>query len=240
MAASYPGAVKTFATRSNGQSIDPSHINDLQDEVSAIESGLLNGTAALNSSATVVASLAVTSSTLSVSTQTYIFPADRPTAGQVLTAASTSGSTTTLGWAANGAVNTNYLLLRTATEQGIADVTETTLNWLTETDPAGFHSTASNSSIAVVPTGSSGLYQMTANVRFKNSANVSAVYLYLDGAEVARSIRSDASGGDATMSLTHLAVLNAAAEVKWRVYSNVGTTNSVSSLSYAAMVKLGG
>lgn len=60
MAASYPGAVKAFASRANGQTIDASHINDLQDEVTALESGLLNGTAPLTSSRASVASLQVT------------------------------------------------------------------------------------------------------------------------------------------------------------------------------------
>lgn len=42
-AASYPSSVKTFATRTNGQTISASWFNDLQDEVAAIEGGLLNG-----------------------------------------------------------------------------------------------------------------------------------------------------------------------------------------------------
>ncbi len=50
MAASYPGAVKTFVSRTPGQVIGSAHINDLQDEVNAIEAGLLNGTAPLTSS----------------------------------------------------------------------------------------------------------------------------------------------------------------------------------------------
>lgn len=48
--ATYPGAVKSFTTKNAGDTIQPSHVNDLQDEVNAIEDGLLNGTAPLNSS----------------------------------------------------------------------------------------------------------------------------------------------------------------------------------------------
>lgn len=49
--ASYPTSVKVFTTRNNGtDKIDASHINDLQDEVNAIESGILNGTAPIVSS----------------------------------------------------------------------------------------------------------------------------------------------------------------------------------------------
>jgi len=61
--AQYPGAVKTFTTRNAGDVIQPSHVNDLQDEVNAIEAGLLQGTAPLNSSNSTVANLTVTGTT---------------------------------------------------------------------------------------------------------------------------------------------------------------------------------
>lgn len=46
-AASYPGTTKSFTTKTDGptQTIFAAHINDLQDEVVAIENGLLNGVA---------------------------------------------------------------------------------------------------------------------------------------------------------------------------------------------------
>ncbi len=39
----YPASVTTFTTKSNGGTIDASHVNDLQTEVNAIEDGLING-----------------------------------------------------------------------------------------------------------------------------------------------------------------------------------------------------
>lgn len=50
--ASYPTSVKSYTTKSDGagNKIFAAHINDLQDEVTAIEDGLLNGTAPVNSS----------------------------------------------------------------------------------------------------------------------------------------------------------------------------------------------
>jgi hypothetical protein len=57
--ASFPGAVKTFTTRNAGDTIQPSHVNDLQDEVNAIEDGYRNATAPLNSSKSTVATLDV-------------------------------------------------------------------------------------------------------------------------------------------------------------------------------------
>jgi hypothetical protein len=59
MAASYPTAVKSFTVKSAGDTIQPTHINDLQDEVAAIEDGILNGTAPLTSSNARVANLSV-------------------------------------------------------------------------------------------------------------------------------------------------------------------------------------
>lgn len=55
----YPNAPITFAARSNGQTIDASHVGDLQTEVAALEDGLLNGTARLNSSNSTLANLSV-------------------------------------------------------------------------------------------------------------------------------------------------------------------------------------
>lgn len=41
--ANYPNSVSAFGTKTNGQAIDASHVNTIQDEVTAVESGLLNG-----------------------------------------------------------------------------------------------------------------------------------------------------------------------------------------------------
>lgn len=43
--ASYPSSVKSFSTKSNNDTIEASHVNDPQDEITAIENGLLNGLA---------------------------------------------------------------------------------------------------------------------------------------------------------------------------------------------------
>lgn len=46
MPASYPSSAKTFTTKSNGGTIDASHVNDLQLEVTAIEADLIAGLSA--------------------------------------------------------------------------------------------------------------------------------------------------------------------------------------------------
>jgi hypothetical protein len=43
MPASYPNSVKVFTTKTTGQTILASHINEPQDEITAIEQGLLQG-----------------------------------------------------------------------------------------------------------------------------------------------------------------------------------------------------
>ena len=107
MAASYPGAVKTFASRSAGQTIDASHVNDLQDEVAAIEDGLLNGTASLISSNTTVQNLTSEDSTMAVGGVRYEFPSTIASSGQILTAVTVNGSTgVRLEWRANGSGST--------------------------------------------------------------------------------------------------------------------------------------
>ena len=58
--ASYPGAVKTFTTKNTSDVIQAEHVNSLQDEVNAIEAGLLNATARLNSSHSTLVALSVT------------------------------------------------------------------------------------------------------------------------------------------------------------------------------------
>ncbi len=62
--ASFPGSVKTFTSKNSGDVIQAAHINDLQDEVNAIEAGYINGTAPLNSSRSTVVALSAGASTL--------------------------------------------------------------------------------------------------------------------------------------------------------------------------------
>lgn len=69
MSASYPSAVKSFANRSPGQTIGSAHINDLQDEVAAIESALVNGP--INLQASTLASLSVAGASTFAGTVTF-------------------------------------------------------------------------------------------------------------------------------------------------------------------------
>jgi len=56
---SYPTSIFAPSVKTAGQTIQPAHVNDLQDEVVAIEQGITQGTAPLNSSNSTVANLSV-------------------------------------------------------------------------------------------------------------------------------------------------------------------------------------
>ena len=113
MAASYPGAVKTFTTKSAGQTIQPADVNDLQDEVNAIESGLLNGTAPVTSSNATVNALQVSSgSTFAV--RPVMPPPDIAVVFRASTVTIGSSGASTLTWDAQS-IATNSSLHSTAT-----------------------------------------------------------------------------------------------------------------------------
>lgn len=136
--ASFPSAVKSFVTRNIGDVIQPADVNDLQDEVTAIEAGYINGTAPLNAAASTLASLSVTGNSTIAGTLTV---------GQLVI----SGAP--------------YCTLRNDGTQAIPDSVWTGLNFNTEDDDVGsMHSTAVNSSRVLIT--STGLYQIMASATF--------------------------------------------------------------------------
>lgn len=156
--ASYPDAVKSFTTKNTGDNIAAAHVNDLQDEVNALEGGLLNGTARLNSSNSTHVNLSVTggstlgtlvagASTLtSLQTGASTFTA-RPVAPPPHAAVVFLDSTVTLGSSATS-----------------------TIAWLAQAvlTNSTLHSTASNPA-QLVPQ-STGLYQFTAQLAFSSNS----------------------------------------------------------------------
>lgn len=177
----YPSGIQTFTNKTAGQVIQPAHVNDLQTEITAIETDLINGftnkvTAnnGLQSSASTVASLQVdgastfANGTITISTQTYVFPSSRATAGDVLTVASTSGSTATLQWQA-GATRPVCLVRHSAVQQVAANVW-TSLDWDTEDkDASGMHSTSANSS-RITFAHSTGTYAIGVSLKWGGGA----------------------------------------------------------------------
>lgn len=113
--ANFPSAVTSYATRNPGDTIPSADWNSFAAEITAIEDGLINGTAPLNSSnATFVnvtathltanAGLQVTGnstlgSTITIGAFPYTFPSTGASSGQLLAVASTgAGNSATLSW----------------------------------------------------------------------------------------------------------------------------------------------
>lgn len=183
MSASFPGAVKTFATRNAGDVIQPAHINDLQDEVNAIEAGLLNGTAPLNSSNSTFASISVPG-LAKFNGIPYTMPSSGPSTGQVLTCVSTSGSTAGLEWRSPSAKNYGHFTQRST--QSITNNTWIGLNFDTDViNSGGLHSTSANSS-RITFTVSTGVYLVSAKASFSSnaSANILGIRLVLNDVTV--------------------------------------------------------
>lgn len=111
--ASFPTSVKVFTSRNTGDTIQASHVNDLQDEVNGIEDGYLNATARLNSSNATVAALQVTNNST--------FSGGIQSSNSTITVLNVTGTSTLVGnVVVNGALQSSF----------------TTVNRLTLTDSA--------------------------------------------------------------------------------------------------------
>ena len=190
MPASYPTAAKTFASRSNGAVIDASHVQDLQDEVTAIESGLLNGTAPVLSSNITTPDVACSSLTVGVHALLVggISVAGASTISgnlQVSGNSTFSGSVAFTGTVTGIALNPPRVRLSHSSSQTLSTTAFTGLSWDTERyDSAGMHSTASNSS-RITFAGSTGIYHVGAQITCSTlaSGGVMARILVNDSSE---------------------------------------------------------
>ena len=106
--ASYPGSVKSFTTKNTSDIIQAAHVNELQDEVNAIEAGLLNGTARLNSSHSTLVALSVTGGS---------------TVGTLSAGASTLASLSVTGGSTFGAMTLGASTLASLSVTGASTVT---------------------------------------------------------------------------------------------------------------------
>lgn len=182
MAASYPSAAKTFTTKSNGDTIDASDPNSIQDEVTAVESGLINGIAHVLKPDTDVARTLGTDSfrwLLPSGTVTAPGIAMRATDTGIYSSATASLEVATGGVKAFGIDSTQFIdsptqpraVVFNSATQAIADSTTTAITFDSETTDVGaLHSTSVNTSRLTVPTGGDGFYLVTAYIYFASNA----------------------------------------------------------------------
>jgi hypothetical protein len=177
MAASYPSATKSFTTKSDGptSTIFAAHINDLQDEVVAIEadlrSGQIGGTGVPTNGSVFKAGDG------SVSAPGISFNSDTNTG--VYRSGADALDFATGGTKALGIDSTQFVDFITQprcvaymnTTQSLSDSTETAVTFNTEdVDVGAMHDTSSNTSRFTVPTGGDGFYEFIAHVSFAANA----------------------------------------------------------------------
>ncbi|HEY6043154.1 MAG TPA: hypothetical protein VIX58_13575, partial [Anaerolineae bacterium] len=158
--ASYPTSVKTFTSKTAGQVIQPVDVNDLQDEVNAIEGGLLNGTANLQSSNSTVANLSVLGkSTLVGNVQ---MNGNSTITGTLTVGGAFSPANLTPTGQATADAQPRCKVVKTST-QSIANITWTALTYQAQDFNVGsLHSTATNPSRITIQ--STGVWMFGATV----------------------------------------------------------------------------
>lgn len=181
---SFPASVFSPASRSNGQTIDASHVNDLQAEVTAIEDGYLSGSARLNSSHSTLAALSVAGgSTLASlvvaggSTLASLVVSGGSTLNTLqVTGNSTFAGNVTVGGSviADNVGNPPRVRLTHDAAQDLTASAWVGLSWNTEVyDSTGMHSTAVASSRMTFV--STGIFHVGANVTVNVSGSPSEV-----------------------------------------------------------------
>jgi hypothetical protein len=168
MPASFPDSIFNPTTKQTGDPIQPSHINDLQTEVIAIEQGYRQATAPLNSSGSTVTSLSVTGGSMFAGRVVLSSGADITGNSSITGALSVSGNSTiggnvtvggtlTVGGIGIGGRQPVAKVSLAAATVSINSGTWTQPNWtVNEVDSTGIHSTSANSSRMLLT--SSGLW----------------------------------------------------------------------------------
>jgi len=151
------------------------------------------------------------------------------TNAQVLTADSTTA--TGLKWAtpASGSTFSGTRLVN-STDQSIANATQTTLTWNTETfDTDAFHSTSSNTGRITIPAGKAGYYRLSANLTFaKNATGERFLILLKNGTKVnQQSYGNFGSGAYISMSFSDVIYLAVSDYIELQTYQDSGGALSI-------------
>jgi hypothetical protein len=227
MPASYPNAVKTYTTKSDGAGnrIQADHVNALQDEVTAIEDGLLNGTAPINSSRITAPALEVTNSTVTNAT--------------ITNATITNCTVASLSFSSPG----DAVRVSLAADQEIAGATPTVVNWTSHVWEVGssLHSTGTNPSRFKAP--SSGLYTLHVSAQFgstaESTANLTLTLLKNSTTVLAYAAHRNANQALAAVSVSAVEYMASTTDyLEARVFYGGSTTRIYSTLAGATWSKV--
>lgn len=220
--ASYPTAVKTFTSKADGagNKVFASHLNDLQDEVHAIEDGLLNGTAPISASNASFARLSVAAGSTFVGLSV--------SAGSTLTTLNVTGGST-FGGVLNNAAQPRCVAYNSAV-QSLANNNSTFVTFDSEDlDVGAMHSTSVSPSRITVPAGGDGLYWVRGRSYFPSNATGQRILTLrknnttdLNEAEVPPS-----AGGNCEFDVSGIYALVATDYVELFAYQNSGAPMNI-------------
>ena len=232
--AQYPSAVISFTTKNAGDTIQPSHVNTIQDEITALEDGLLNGTAPVNSSRITAPSAQITNCTISSLTVTsFNFPANSTltnvnvTGGSTLASLSVSGGSTLADLVVVQPPPT--AIVSNATNINVASGSTTRLTFTAQTfvSPAGLHSTSANPSRVTLA--SSGVWLAVASITWgANSSGDRTLRLLVNGTAFVSERIPPVNGDFTQQTVSGLAyVTDTASYLEAEVIQDSGSTLSV-------------
>lgn len=192
MSASYPTSVKAFTTRSAGQTVASAIVNDLQDEVNAVETALVNGP--------------IKPAGGGVGAPPYAF-ANNATTG-LYSSGANALELATGGVKALGIDSTQFIDSPTqprcaaynSAVLSVADVTATALALNSEDyDTAAMHDTVTNNSRITVPVGGDGLYLIVGFTTFAADVDgVRQLSIRKNGVTALRTVTSAVNSGAAS------------------------------------------
>lgn len=224
--ASYPSAVKSFTTKNAADTIQPAHINEVQDEIAALEDGLLNGTAPINSSRITAPAAQITNATISSLTVTsFNFPAN-----STLTNLNVTGGSTLADLQVTAAPPCAVVWNSANLNTNNGSTTRLTFNTQLFTSTSGMHSTTTNPTRVIAP--SSGVYLIVGSVIWSggSTGGYRFMKILINGSSViandARAALNDGNGTAQNLSAIYrFASSGSYAELE--VQQNSGSTLSV-------------
>ena len=167
--ASYPTSIFAPSAKNTGDTVQAAHVNDLDNEVVAVETGLRNG---------LQHALTISTGGLTVSTGNTVLGQNLSVAGasSVATLHASGDSTFAGAVAFTGAVTglpmpAPTVRLGIGADQNLASAQWTGINWIVETyDTHGMHSTSANSS-RLVFADSTGVYHLGCSINPTNASS---------------------------------------------------------------------
>jgi hypothetical protein len=147
------------------------------------------------------------------------------TTGQVLTADTTVSPYKVKWAAAAGGATFSGCMLTNSANISVSNASQTTLTWDTEEiDVDGYHSTVTNTGRITIPTGKTGKFLISAQLRFSPSATGRRIlYIYKNGTTELWSAQVNGTAtNDTVFTGSYLISLSAGDYLECRTYQNSG------------------